>query len=508
MPGRVLNFTGEPIAVYGPNTSGSPTHDNRRYRLPSGRQTPGSGWDCDGVFVPNDRIARRLLFANRPGPVAIKYIDWQQFVIIRKVERGGQMTYQMPLDFGTWGMAESHCPTDPHLPGVPPARVCWEIPNESSVDIDDLDEVPGHVAAQCPWMLAFTGIERIDRLLAGDAGVPPIKKDDAQPDPVAIEFVQELLRGQDLRKVPGRKSWKSNPQGETFGTFGVKTEKAILHFKNKHQKKWGFPVSPSSEVDARLLRALLLEPASTPGAGRGYLMAVLNQPFSIWEMMVSLISTYEESVDKGGFAAQSPPGMDQAGLSYGLLQWTHRSERLAILLKRFRDQAPSRFQKRFTVQNTTLTELTTHAENPAQRLNADGSTKPAFVNYDLFSSRWRTRFHAAGLDPILQRLQVRQAVEDLKSEIRFMKDAAGGGGAGYATLLTSEWAVGFWLDLANQLGTTGAKNRYQQVVSSLGGSPSEQAILDKVVAESSFKDRREYFRDRAPLSKTAPFPLP
>src|SRR6476646_7335925 len=72
--GRLANSTGEILLVYGPKIGG--TFDNSLYYLPSGRKTPDN-WDCDGCFIPNDRIAVQLILPDRSGPVAVKYNNLQ-----------------------------------------------------------------------------------------------------------------------------------------------------------------------------------------------------------------------------------------------------------------------------------------------------------------------------------------------------------------------------------------------------------------------------------------------
>jgi hypothetical protein len=51
------------------------------YFLPPGRTTPDN-WDCDGFYVPNDRVARQR-FSKKNGPLAIKYWDLRHFTVIK-----------------------------------------------------------------------------------------------------------------------------------------------------------------------------------------------------------------------------------------------------------------------------------------------------------------------------------------------------------------------------------------------------------------------------------------
>ena len=81
MAGTCENSTDEAILVYGPRSSNTPQDkDNALYQLPPGKRTP-EGWDCDGVYVPNDRVADQLLGDEIMGPVAIKYTGILTFKI-------------------------------------------------------------------------------------------------------------------------------------------------------------------------------------------------------------------------------------------------------------------------------------------------------------------------------------------------------------------------------------------------------------------------------------------
>jgi hypothetical protein len=76
--GELTNRTGETLLVYRPKGPGE-TWDNSLYCLPDAYTTP-SNWDCDGFYVPNDRIANQLL-SKAAGPVAVKYYDFRSPVI-------------------------------------------------------------------------------------------------------------------------------------------------------------------------------------------------------------------------------------------------------------------------------------------------------------------------------------------------------------------------------------------------------------------------------------------
>jgi hypothetical protein len=137
--GTCINSTGETILVYGPNSDGTPQdRDNSLYRLPTGRRTPAN-WDCDGIYVPNDRIAHQLVGSNIPGPVAIKYglgVVSTTFEITRNANE-----YNLSANQGAFRPDEVCCPSDW------PNCVCWNIPNHSHTQLSSYREVPGHIPA-------------------------------------------------------------------------------------------------------------------------------------------------------------------------------------------------------------------------------------------------------------------------------------------------------------------------------------------------------------------------
>lgn len=128
--GRLENRTGEPLAVYGPKLEGAST-DNSLYVLLPGKVTL-EGWDCDGVYVPNDRVASQAL-SNVPGPLAIKYFGTGLIMIINK--SGNK--YLMPFNNGAFKPSEVCCPSNY------PTCVCWPIPNLAADQVNRFPLVPG-----------------------------------------------------------------------------------------------------------------------------------------------------------------------------------------------------------------------------------------------------------------------------------------------------------------------------------------------------------------------------
>ncbi len=129
--GRCINKTGETILVYGPKSPSTPQDkDNALYKLPTNKKTPDN-WDCDGIYVPNDRIAKQAIMPDIPGPVAVKYINIINFEIHKEDNK-----YVIPPNQGTFKPSEIQCPTPQDLlPNV----VCWDIPD---IDHNSLDNYP------------------------------------------------------------------------------------------------------------------------------------------------------------------------------------------------------------------------------------------------------------------------------------------------------------------------------------------------------------------------------
>jgi len=75
-------------------------------------------WDCDGVFIPNDRIGVQVVGSNISGPAAIKYVGPLRFTITKSAEK-----YNLPANQGAFNKNEVCCPSNF------PTCVCWNIPD-------------------------------------------------------------------------------------------------------------------------------------------------------------------------------------------------------------------------------------------------------------------------------------------------------------------------------------------------------------------------------------------
>ena len=108
--GQCTNSTGEILIVYGPkHGSDRSICDTTPYVLPSDATTPDE-WDCDGFFLPSDRLIRLWRGAWR-GPLAIKFWNFRRF----SVHRVGTSIYKSSWNNGVFE----------------PSQINWAIPNFS-----------------------------------------------------------------------------------------------------------------------------------------------------------------------------------------------------------------------------------------------------------------------------------------------------------------------------------------------------------------------------------------
>jgi len=345
------------------------------------------------------------------------------------------------------------------------------------------------------------GNDRLDKLFDGVTGTTPVTAADLGE---VVGIVQELLRNHDLRKVPGSRhvTESATPGGETFGTFGAFTVKAIKYF----QKKYNLPQKP--EVDAATFRKLILTRAPKPSLGRAYLAKKLEINDSVLVRVAILIGAWEENLREGGFRNWKPQDSKDAkktGLSYGIIQWTHGSKRLGDILSRF-DTAPVAFESCFGVSGADKATMIAKAQAGKSILNDDGdpaSAADASWNFQK-AALWKAKFISAGEALVFQIKQTEQALADLKA-VYTTKHSAW-------AKVTSKRGWGFMLDLSNQRGTDNANTRYNQAVAALPAG-TESDLLDHILAAENsafpgYKLRRDFFRLNTPLPEDQDFPAP
>lgn len=107
--GQCTNLTPEFLIVYGPKHVGERSiFDTTPYVLPPGATTPDD-WDCDGFFLPADRILRQWRGRLRRGPLAVKFWNCRHF----RVRRDDAGAYLSPWHNGIFE----------------PSQINWAIPN-------------------------------------------------------------------------------------------------------------------------------------------------------------------------------------------------------------------------------------------------------------------------------------------------------------------------------------------------------------------------------------------
>lgn len=282
--------------------------------------------------------------------------------------------------------------------------------------------------------MAETDIPRIDNLLAGAAGAAPIVPND--PDRDAVGLIQDLLIGFGNRNLPDTRL-------PSHGSYGGLTTTAVRNFRANH----GLPASDS--VDQDCLLHLAQEKPVDPMASRGFIALALDIEATQMIYLMTLTALWETN----GRFARLNLNTDRAGLSFGLIQWAQKPQRLGEILRAFHDADTDRFNNTFggATGATSLLAHATRLDGGVDR--ATGKTAdPAF---DLISEPWKSRFMAAGLDPVFQRVQITEATKNLQSAYDRLKS--------HAAAIRSQRGVGFLLDVANQHGQAGALSIYDKV---------------------------------------------
>jgi peptidoglycan hydrolase-like protein with peptidoglycan-binding domain len=308
--------------------------------------------------------------------------------------------------------------------------------------------------------MATTNNSRIDALWAGTGSPTPISAGDT--DAEAVGIIQDLLVGHGTRGLPPI-------DDPNRGTFGPRTTAAIKAFQANHD----LPITGT--VDHDTLHRLAEEPASTPVAGHGYVTLKLERPWSGFTRLVALTAQFEAA---GKFAVLNR-NTDRAGLSFGIIQWAQKPLRLNGLLRAFRDAAPQHFVDVFGGGNPAVASgLVAHTAKPSGGVDPKtGQTlDPAF---DLVTTVWAERFETAGRDPMWQRVQLQEAISAFRSSRDRIRAVA--------PLATSERAIAFLLDVANQHGDGGLSN----ICKSVTGT-DEASFLLAVQNESVRRVRAQF----------------
>lgn len=327
--------------------------------------------------------------------------------------------------------------------------------------------------------MALCGIPRIDDLMAAVATAQPIQEGD--PDAQTVGVVQQMLTGLGLGGLP-------NMLKSDFGVFGPATTAAVQAFR----AHCGLPAGGT--IDAACLKAMVTANAASAILSRGYMTLVLDFGYSGLGKILSVTAQMEGA---GKFGALNL-NTDKAGLSFGLIQWAQKPGRLAEIVQAFQMASAADFVGIFGGGDANVAAgLLAHTRLSHGGVDGNGVTvNPA---YDLVHDPWVSRFRQAAQFKPFQQVQVQTALNDFASSQKFLQ--------AYAPQLTTERAVGFMLDVANQFGDTGARGLYQ-VVAKPGMTVMQllQAVADESVAripdpfKAGTQARRQHFLTTSFLS--------
>lgn len=318
-----------------------------------------------------------------------------------------------------------------------------------------------------------SGIERIDKLATGAPDASPIVKGD--PDTVAVGVIQDFL-GCHGAKMPDIRS-------SLYGKFGPDTEKALRGFRVGHKLQ-----KPKDEVkvDVPTMKKLIEERARFPRVSRAYVTLVLDQAFTGMMRVLWFVALAEGA---GKFTAINTGKVDKQGLSYGILQWAQRRERLRDIVNEYEKQR-TLFK---TVFGPDATAMAAHVRKPHGGLDDSGQTPAADKKFDL-ANLWGQRFINAGRERPFQKLQLDVALAKFGDILKDVRT--------YAPVIRSQRAMTFMIDMANHHGDRGAREVFE--ASFTAGMTQEQVLplmVEKSVerVKKKFKDatrtRREFFLD-------------
>lgn len=321
-------------------------------------------------------------------------------------------------------------------------------------------------------------VERIDKLLDNEPSTTPILE--SETDKEVIGVIQDLLVG--FNYYPSLLGLRN---ADHRGKFDTLLKKFILRFRKKHQ------LNPSNQVliDAAALQKMVSLPVKNPIASRIYLTRYLDLELTSFVKFVWLTAAWECD---GQFKNCETANKDKAGLSYGILQWTHRSGRLFKIMKRYQEVDVTLLRQCFGGETNT-NRMLHHAEAGAAALNEDGtSTDPSL---EFLNSEWKTRFQRAAAFPKFQKAQAELAVADFQDHLARMRAAE----QSHPSLIVSERGVAFMLDFINQFGLSGAMSIHNQAHQT---ATTEEDLMRKIKdqVQDRYRKRRQFFMETGALS--------
>jgi hypothetical protein len=314
------------------------------------------------------------------------------------------------------------------------------------------------------------GIVALDRLWM-DETAPPVAPGDRE----SVAAVQALLIGHGYDRLP-------TVLAQDCGVYGPQTIGALQQFQT------GQGLATTGNIDAATLHALARVPASSPVISTAYAAFVLE----IASTGLLRPATITMQLEGGGHFAAANWNTDRCGLSFGLIQWAQRPGRLHELLVALERADADLFTRVFGGGDATVAQgLLAHTSGANGGVDrATGQTTDGL--YDLIAEPWRSRFLAAGRDPAFQRAQVTEALAALGVSAQRIRQTM--------PLVTSERALAFMLDVANQFGDGGA-----QAVAAAVMKPAmtEPDFLAAVGQETVNRVARQYGAASAEARSTA-----
>ena len=331
--------------------------------------------------------------------------------------------------------------------------------------------------------MAKSGLTRIDGLFEGALVVQPVGPGD--PDKESVGAIQDLLRGQGQPSMPNR-------MATDYGMFADKTKAAVNGFRGDSG------LDAADIVDFKMMKALIQTPAKKPVASRPYVTLALDFGWSGLINVVLLTSILE---GEGAFGAMNL-NTDKAGMSYGIIQWAQKPKRLHEILQAFSDADADAFAAIFGGGDAGVASgFLDYTALPNGGVDAAGeATDDRFA---LTNHTWSARFQAATLSPAFQKVQVATALAAFQNSLTILK--------GYAPEFTTERAVAFMLDVANQFGDRGAKLLYlatkadgQTAADHLSAIGDESVKQMAAQLQAGTRNRRDLFLN-TPLLTDAEF---
>jgi peptidoglycan hydrolase-like protein with peptidoglycan-binding domain len=313
------------------------------------------------------------------------------------------------------------------------------------------------------------GIEAIDALLNGSS-TTPIQAADRE----GVGAAQALLIGHGFHSLP-------TMLASSYGMLGPQTTTALRAFQTAN----GLPVTGA--IDGRTLQSLVTIPAPSPQISRAYAALVLDVAFTGLLPLATITMQFEG----GGFFGAANLNTDKCGLSFGLIQWAQKPRRLQELLTAFQRADANRFVTILGGGDTAAADgLLTHTAKPSGGVDPlTGATTDA--RFDLIVEPWRTRFAAAGRDPVFHRAQIDAAVAAFTASARQIQVNVPN--------VVSERGLAFMLDVANQFGDGGAHSIAAAVARP---GMTEAAFLEAAEVESVARVARQYGADSAEAKST------